>query len=88
MDIFVTSQFKKDVKNAKKRGKDSEKLKEVMSLIEKGHLLPPKYRNHRLLGNYKDCWECHIEPDWLLIYKKDKSSLTYIRTCSHSDLMR
>lgn len=86
MEIFSTSQFKKDAKKTKKRGKDTDKLREVISLIVSGKPLPAKFHNHPLLGNYKNCWECHIEPDWLLIYKKSQNTLTLVRTCSHADL--
>lgn len=58
-----------------------------MNLLIEEKQLPLKNKNHKLLGNYKDCWECHIEPDWLLIYRKaDFKEIIFIRTGSHSDL--
>ena len=68
-DVQFTNQFKKDVKLAKKQGKDLEKLYAVIEALAEGKALEAKYRDHSLSGNYKSCRECHIEPDWLLIYE-------------------
>ncbi len=65
-EIRFTNQFKKDIKLAKKQGKDIDKLFSVVDILAAGGTLPPKYRDHELSGNYKGCRECHIEPDWLL----------------------
>lgn len=81
-----TNQFKKDVKLAKKRNKKIEKLKRVMSLIVSQEELPAKYENHKLSGIYKGCLECHIEPNWLLVYRISDNIVTFIATGSHSDL--
>ena len=81
-----TNQFKKDIKLAKKRNKKIEKLKRVMNLIVSQKELPSKYENHKLSGIYKGCHECHIEPDWLLIYRISDNVVTFISTGSHSDL--
>ena len=85
-----TGQFKKDYKLALKRGCDPDELMEVISLLCDEQPLPDKYRDHALVNsrNYQDMRECHIEPDWLLIYKiqKDILILKLIRTGSHSDL--
>lgn len=85
-----TGQFKKDYKLAMKRGCDPEKLSEVITLLVNEQPLPEKYRDHALVNsrNYKDVRECHIEPDWLLIYKIEQEILILklIRTGSHSDL--
>ncbi len=80
------SQFKKDFKNAKKRGKKLNKLAHIITELQQGKQLPPKNNNHKLKGNYTACWECHIEPDWLLIYKLLPKELILVRTGSHSDL--
>ncbi len=89
-DIQRTSQFKKDYKLARKRGIDINKLKEVIQILASGEALPEKYNDHLLHNsrNYKDVRECHISPDWLLIYKIDDSLmvLSLQRTGSHSDL--
>lgn len=80
------SQFKKDFKKIKKSGFDLEKLARIISLLQNNKPLPTKNRNHKLKGNYVDCWECHIEPDWLLIYKLTDTEIILIRTGSHSEL--
>ena len=81
-----TSQFKKDVKRMKKRGKDLEKLKGVLKKIVSGQELEPRHRDHVLVGQYKGTRECHVESDWLLIYEKAESEIVLIRTGTHSDL--
>jgi mRNA interferase YafQ len=78
--------FEKELAKAKKRGKDIEKLKEVMRLLILEKPLPEKNRNHKLKGDYVGYWECHIEPDWLLVYKKTEVNIIFARTSSHSDL--
>ena len=90
LEIFYTNQFKKDFKKAKKQGKNLEKLKEVLVLLQEQQTLPPKCKDHELTGNYIGTRECHIEPDWLLIYKidGDKLILTLARIGSHSELFR
>lgn len=85
-----TGQFKRDYKLAIKRGCNQDELQKVITLICKEQPLPDKYRDHALINsrNYKDMRECHIEPDWLLIYKvyNEILILKLIRTGSHSDL--
>jgi len=68
------------------RKAQSSKLKAIILNLAEDTVLPKKYANHKLRGAYKDCWECHIEPDWLLIYKKTSSTLLVCRTGTHSDL--
>ena len=84
--ISRTSQFKRDVKRMQRRGKDLEKLKRVLDSLVKGERLAPEYRDHVLVGQYKGTRECHLEPDWLLIYELAESEIVLIRTGSHSDL--
>ncbi len=86
--IRRTSQFKRDVKQMQQRGKDLGKLKEVLESLVKDEKLSQKYRDHVLVGQYKGTRECHIEPDWLLIYELAESEVVLIRTGSHSDLLR
>ena len=90
LETKFTGQFKRDYKLALKRGCDPNALQEVISLLCREQPLPEKYKDHALQNsrNYKDMRECHIEPDWLLIYKvyKETLVLTLIRTGSHSDL--
>lgn len=87
-EIERTPTFKKDFKLDQKQGLDLNKLKEIITLLANGELLPPKNKDHQLKGNYKGHRECHIEPDWLLIYKiqDDMLILTLVRTGSHSKL--
>ena len=88
--IKFTSRFKKDLKQAKKQGKDIEKLFEIIENIAKDETLDERYKDHALTGNYKGARECHIEPDFLLIYEKieDVLVLSLVRTGSHSDLFK
>ena len=81
-----STQFKRDFKLAKRRGKKLEKLIKIMELLVYEESLDPKYRDHKLTGNYVGCRECHIEPDWLLIYSTDKTDIYFIRTGTHADL--
>lgn len=82
----TTTRFEKDVKLARKRGKDLTKLRKIMDLILDGKKLSHKHLDHGLTGNYDDRRECHIEPDWLLIYKPGKKQIIFERTGTHSDL--
>ena len=82
------TQFKRDVKRLQKRAKDLGKLKKIIHSLIKSDKLEVKYRDHQLKGLLKDCRECHIEPDWLLIYRIEGSELCLIRTGSHTDLFR
>ena len=87
--IRRTRQFKKDVKRHKNRGKDFKEFKEIVDKIATGTSLPSAHRDHQLLGNYKKykgVRECHVEPDWLLIYLRAKNELILIRTGTHADL--
>ena len=69
-----------------KRGKDVNKLIDVMKLLINDQALLPKHNNHPLQGNYTGKWECHIEPDWLLVYRKTGEEVIFYRTGTHSDL--
>ena len=87
-NVIPTNQFRKDLKLAQKRGYDLEKLKAVLYALANGQTLDPKYKDHVLVGNYVGCRECHIQPDWLLIYRIDGDQLIVVlsRTGTHSDL--
>ena len=87
-EIYQTSQFKKDIKRINKRGKDLSKLKEITRIIANGEGLEDRHRDHALSGNWAGSRDCHIEPDWILIYRVDAESLFLERTGSHSDLFR
>lgn len=86
-DIVRSSQFKRDVKLAQKRGKDMSKLREAILLLAAGEELPPRLRDHPLSGNWKRHRDCHLEPDWLLLYKIDGTDLYLARMGSHADLL-
>ncbi len=86
--IRRTAQFKKDVKRMGRRGKKFEEFKEVIGKLVEGTALEEKYKDHFLFGQYKDSRECHVEPDWLIIYELTKDELILIRTGTHSDLFR
>ena len=85
-----TTQFKKDLITVQKRGLKIELLTEVLNLLANGDKLPEKYKDHALTGNYAHCRECHIQPDWLLIYEyADNDLILYLtRTGTHSDLFK
>lgn len=87
-EIRPTTKFQKDLKRAKKRGFDLSLLTEILKKLAGGETLPVKNKDHALSGNYAGCRECHIAPDWLLIYEVDGNSLILylIRTGAHSDL--
>ena len=86
LQIERSNQFKKDVKRAVKRGKDPEALKNIIELLASGKPLPVKNRDHKLSGDYANYRECHIEPDWLLIYFVSSEVLRLERTGTHADL--
>lgn len=88
--LKTTAQFRKDYKRMKKRGMDMSLLEEVIDLILSGEKLPEKCKDHGLAGDYLGFRECHIRPDWLLIYAISGDSVTLVanRTGSHGDLFR
>lgn len=87
-EVKFTTQFKKDLKLTKKQKKDINKLFEVIELLAEGKSLEAKYRDHDLSGNYKGARECHIEPDWLLIYEYRNEILVLVlyRLGTHSEV--
>lgn len=87
-DIIWTTKFKKDYKMILKRRLNIELLDEVIRILARGDVLPPQYNDHSLSGNWKGFRECHIAPDWLLIYSIENNNLVLVlsRTGSHSDL--
>ncbi len=80
--LEFSGQFAHDIK----RGKNMDKLRNIMQILCDGHTLPVKLKDHPLKGNWLGCRDLHIEPDWLLIYKIDDNSVRFERTGSHSDL--
>lgn len=85
---FYTKQFKKDLAKSIKRGENPKKLSKAIDILTKNKELPAKYKDQSLTGNYIGRRDCHIEPDWLLIYKKDGDQIISERTGTHSDLFK
>lgn len=89
-DVLFTGQFKKDLKLAKKQNKNLDKLITVVDILASGETLDAKYKDHGLVGKYKGTRECHIEPDWLLIYEIHNEVLVLMlsRLGSHSEVFK
>ena len=88
LKIVYSNQFLKDSKLMKKRNLDLSKLAEVINLLVKGDVLPERYKDHALLGKYSSKRECHIQPDWLLVYAIVGDELRLARTGSHADIFK
>ena len=86
--IAYTSRFKKDLKRCTKRGLDISLLEKAIELLQLTGTLPTTYSPHKLSGNYAECWECHLQTDWLLIWKQNDTELIllFMNTGTHSDL--
>lgn len=83
-----SGRFRRDVKLMRKRGKDMSKLRNVLTLLLAAAPLPASFKDHALTGDWKGHRDCHIEPDWLLIYRIDGNDLVLERTGTHADLFR
>lgn len=88
MNLVRTGQFKKDFKRIRKQGKDLGDLRSLLETLVQGKPLPQQYRDHNLSGRWNKHRECHIAPDWLLIYRVEGDDLVLERTGSHSELFR
>ena len=86
--IDYTNRFKKDLKRCQKRGLDLQLILDAIALLRTTGTLPIKYRHHKLSGQFNGCWECHIEPDWLMTWQQNDTELTllFLQTGTHSDL--
>ena len=86
--IDYTNRFRKDVRLCVKRGLDISNIQRVVGILEKKGELPNTYKPHKLVGIYANCWECHIQPDWLLVWEQNDERLTllFLRTGTHSDI--
>jgi mRNA interferase YafQ len=84
--LRTTKQFDRDLRRAKRRGKTLDKFWQIVELLVRGEALPSCCRRHRLSGQWNRLWECHIEPDWLLIWDEAEGTLTLVRTGTHADL--
>ncbi|MFW6151838.1 MAG: type II toxin-antitoxin system YafQ family toxin [Verrucomicrobiota bacterium] len=86
--VSQTTHFSRDIKKMRKRGKDLSKLREVVKQLASGKPLDPRLRDHALIGQWQPSRDCHIEPDWILIYTVGKTTLRLERTGTHSDLFK
>ena len=86
--VDYTNRFKKDLKRCVKRGLDTRKIYEVVKLLETRGKLPAHYKPHKLSGNFSDQWECHIQPDWLMLWEQhdEEMTLLFLQTGTHADL--
>lgn len=85
-ETVPTTQFRRDAKRVKKRGRDLDELQELVRHLAAGETLKPKHRDHKLTGPYQGFRECHIRPDWLLLYRLTETELILVRTGTHADL--
>ncbi len=88
--LIYTGEFKRNVKKCVKRGYDLTLLQNVISILQMKGELPKEYSPHKLMGNYKGYWECHVMPDWLLLWKQNDKELilTLYKTGTHSDIFQ
>jgi len=88
LKISFRTKFKKELQQQQKRGKDPQKFLDIAEQLAKKEPLDKKHRNHKLSGNFKDRWECHIEPDWIVIYCTTINEIIFERTGTHSDFFK
>ena len=86
--LSQTKQFVRDIKQMRRRGKDLERLKAIVGRLARDGSLDAKHRDHAPAGSWKNCRDCHIEPDWVFVYSMDANNLRLERTDSHSDLFQ
>ena len=84
--LLTTTAFERDLKRISRQGRDLDKLEAVVNLLQEQEPLPVRCRPHPLRGNWIGHWDCHIQPDWLLLYKLTETELTLVRTGSHAEL--
>ena len=86
--IVPSKKFDKDIKRCKRRNKDLSKISKIVNLLQKDGQLSSRFKPHPLTGNWKPMWDCHIEPDWILIYQITNTHIFLVRTGTHSDLFK
>ena len=84
-DLYESTRFKRDLRKVKKRGKDIRKLQAIINQLRIGEPLASHHRKHRLNGDWAHYWECHIEPDWLLLWEENDHEIRLARTGTHAD---
>ena len=87
-EIRFSIKFKKELQLVEKRGKNLEKFNKILTLLVHETDLPKKYKDHKLQGKFQGCRDCHIEPDWILIYRVLEGAIIFERTGTHSDLFK
>lgn len=87
-EIRFANRFKKELKLMQKWGKNPDRFAEIMKFLERGIPLPEKFKDHKLQGEFKNFRDCHIEPDWILIYSVSENEVIFERTGTHSDLFK
>lgn len=85
-ELILTTRFRRELRRVARRGKDREKIKEITDKLVAGQPLEPRYHAHRLVGDMAGHWECRIEPDWLLVWDEDDTTVTLLRTGTHADI--
>jgi mRNA interferase YafQ len=86
--LLTTTAFERDLRRIRKQGKDLDKLEAIVDLLQAQKKLPQRCRPHPLRGRWTGHWDCHVEPDWLLLYRVTEDSLILVRTGSHTELFR
>lgn len=86
LEIIQTSRFKRDIKRLQRQGKDLADAQSIIKTLVDKKPLDPKFKGHKLIGNWQGHRDCHIEPDWLLVYKVEENELHLVRTGSHAEL--
>jgi len=86
LSVLTTTAFEKDLRRVRRQGKDLDKLETIVDALQQEQPLPPRCRPHLLRGAWTGTWDCHIEPDWLLLYRLAGGSLILVRTGSHAEL--
>ena len=85
-ELILTTRFRRDLRRAARRGKNEERLREVIEILVASEPLEARHRAHQLMGSMAPLWECHIENDWLLVWDEDDTTVTLMQTGTHSDI--
>ena len=86
LQLRVTTAFERDLRRVRKQGKDLDKLETIVDLLQNGEPLAARCRPHPLRGNWTGAWDCHVDPDWILVYRVTGETLILVRTGSHAAL--
>lgn len=86
LDLLTTTTFERDLRRVKKQGKDLDKLEAIVNLLQAQERLPDRCHPHPLRGYWVGHWDCHVDPDWLLLYRVTEHELILVRTGSHAEL--